>query len=294
MSMMPNNPRAVAGNNEAPDYAKEVTDRLAEEYGKLNATVTGLLNEARDAPEEVADDATMGILAKLIVRFRDAANRLEAMRVSEKQAFLRGGEGVDQFFFALVDKCLRRDRKNRPGAADILQSRLDAYQQRKLAEEQARRRREAEETARLAREARNREEAERRAAEEARVAAERARKPETAEAKGVAAVQQESIADAAGVDAALATGQAEEAHIATLARPADMVRTRVESGPLVTMATEPYAVVEDAAQLDAIKLWPFVTLDAKEKALRAWARNTGFTQQMAGASIGKRPKSVVR
>ncbi len=67
-----------------------------------------------------------------------------------------------------------------------------------------------------------------------------------------------------------------------------------ESGTLSTMADEPYAEILDAALLDKNTLWPFISEDAKGKALRAWAKTTGHRQQMAGASIGKRQKSVVR
>ena len=60
------------------------------------------------------------------------------------------------------------------------------------------------------------------------------------------------------------------------------------------MATEPYALVEDFELLDKAALWPFIKQDVIEQALRAWARTTGHNQQMAGAKIGRRPKTVVR
>ena len=87
---------------------------------------------------------------------------------------------------------------------------------------------------------------------------------------------------------------AQQAHIDTLAKPADIVRTRVEEGPTVTMQREAFAIVVDAALLDVAKLWPFVALAEKEKALRAWAKNTGYGTQMPGAEVGYRPKTVVR
>ena len=92
----------------------------------------------------------------------------------------------------------------------------------------------------------------------------------------------------------LAIGKAEQAHIDTLAKPADIMRTRGTDGTLSTMATEPFAEVTDRDQLDKAKLWPFFTDEAIEKALRAWAKTTGHKVSMDGASIGKRPKSVVR
>jgi hypothetical protein len=36
----PLNPRAVPGSNEAPDYAQQVTERIASEYVGLTTTLT--------------------------------------------------------------------------------------------------------------------------------------------------------------------------------------------------------------------------------------------------------------
>lgn len=289
------NPRAVAGNNEAPDYAKSVTDQMRRDYAEVETTVGLLLEEARALPTEIADDAEKGKFTALIKRFRDLTKRLEAFQAREKEPYLRGGQAVDQFFYGLWDKCARRDRKNKPGAADVLMARLNDYDTRKLAEERARREREAAEAARIAREAaaeRARQEA---VAEAARLAAERARAPAKAAEKASLATAAEAQADAAGVEAVVTADKAQETHIATLAKPAEIMRHRdAETGTLSTMATEAFAEITDADLLDKNKLWPFIKLEAKEQALRAWAKTTGHTQQMPGASIGKRPKSVVR
>lgn len=274
------------GDNNAPDYAKQVTEQMARDYAELSNTVSSLLDEARTVPVEITDDEEMGIAAKLIKRLRDTATRIEAFRNKEKEPYLRGGQAVDGFFATLYDKCARKDRKAKPGAADILQARLDDYQQRKLAEEQARRRREAEEAARKEREAREAAEKAAREAEERRLAAERARKPETIEAKSNEAAVKEAEADAALTEAKLAAEHAEETYVNTLARPADMVRTRVDDGPLVTMQQVGYAEVEDSTLLDKELLWPFIKEDAKEAALRQWAKTTGYNKPMAGAAIG--------
>lgn len=294
MSIVDQNPRAVAGNNKAPDYAQRVTEQIAIDYAELSANVTLMLDEARVLPKEIEDEATLGLYAKLIKRFRDTTARITAFRTAEKEPYLRGGQAVDAFFFSLEDKCARREKKNKPGAADILQDRLDDYQQRKLAQEQAVRRRAAEETARIERETREAAEKAAREAEEARLAAERARKPETTAAKTEIAEHKETVADAATVAAQVAGAAAEDAYVETLARPADLVRTRVEDGPLVTMNQIGYAEIVDDAKLDKEKLWAFISLDAKEKALRAWAKTTGHRTQMEGAAIGHKNKSAVR
>jgi chemotaxis protein histidine kinase CheA len=282
------------GHNRPPDFAATVAEQLARDYGELNRSVESLLEESLALPPQVADDDDMGLYARLIKRMRDAAARVEALRVNEKEPHMRAAQAVDSFFFALAEKLCRRTRTAKPGRADFLQARLDDYNQRKLRQEQERRRLEQEERFRQAREAEAKAREEARKAEEARLAAERARKPENVAAKDVLATEAEQAAAVAIADATVAASRAEEAHVAALAKPADMVRTRVEQGPLVTMAEEGYATVENFSMLDGAKLWPFVPTAAKEQALRSWARNTGFAQQMLGASIGKRSKTVVR
>ena len=225
---------------------------------------------------------------------RDADKRVEGLREIEKTPYLRRGQGVDQFFGRLAERLFRRNKKDRPGAADTLQDRLTAYDTKKLREEQERRRKEAEEAARIAREETARAAQAAREAEEARLAAERARKPETTAAKAAVADLAEQQAFAAGLAASAAADQAEAAYVETLAKPAELMRNRGADGTLTTMARENYAEIVDEAQLDKIALWPFISLDAKEKALRQWAKTTGHSKQMSGAAIGSRSKSVVR
>lgn len=276
------------------DLPAQVVIYLDDEYSRIPRTVDELLAEARALPQAIDDDQTMGLYAKLIKRLRDLTKEIESHHAKEKAPYLRSSQAVDNWFFSLWSRCARRQRADKPGAADVLQARLDDYNQRKLLAEQERRRKAAEEAARNARAAAEKAERERREAEEARLAAERARKVETIAAKGAVAAVAAEVASVSANNAALAEAHAEQAHIDTLARPADMIRTRVDEGPTVTMATEPYAIVEDEELLDMAKLWPFVKSDEKARALRAWAKTTNFNQQMAGAKIGRKPKSVVR
>ena len=294
MNSPADNPSSVIGHNKGPDAAKMVAEALERDYAETVKNVSDLLDQARDLPKEIGDDEQMGAVAKIIRGLRDTTSRLTAFHKAEKEPHLRAGQAVDSFFFSLIDKCARRDRKNKPGAADVLQARLDDYNQRKLRAEQERRRREAEEADRIAREKREAEEKAAREAEEARLAAERARKPEHIEAKGEIATVKEDEASTAKIEADLAAEKAEEAYVGTLARPADIVRTRVDEGPLVTMQSVGYAEIEDSSRLDKAILWPFISEDSKEKALRAWAKTTGYRQQMDGAAIGKRNRSAIR
>lgn len=296
------NPNAVIGGNRPPlarsiaseeNFAAHVTAFLEEEYRDLFKSVSELLDEARALPESVDGDAVMGEYAKIIKRLRDTDARAEAFRVKEVEPYLRGQQAVNAIFFSTRDKIRRRASANRAGVIDILSARLDDYNQRKLAAEQERRRVAAELEARLAREAQAKAAREAAAAEEARLAAERARKPETTAAKGAAASAAEQQASASRVEAAISAERAQDAHIATLAKPADIVRTRVESGPLVTMGAKVWAEVTDSAKLDKEKLWAFIPEATKAQALRAWAKNTGYTVPMDGADIGKGQKSRV-
>ena len=298
-----NNPREVIGGNNPPlartiaaeeNFAATVTAFLEDEYSQLPVTVSHILEAARAIPHTIDNEDDMGECARVIKLLRDEAARIEAFRVKEKEPYLRGEQAVDAYFFGQKEKCVRRDKKAKPGAADILQSLLDDYNQRKLAAEQRRRQEEADKAAREAAEARQREQEAAAKAEADRQAAERARKPETQQQKtAIAEASQQEAADAA-VNADLAAQAAEQAHVDTLAKPADLVRTRVSQGPTVTMGTEPYALIEDIAQLDRAVLWPFIKTDAIESALRSWAKTTNYNQQMAGARIGRRPKSIVR
>lgn len=318
MSDEAENPRERLGGNNPPlgamigqtegDFAAITSDYLADAFAKQIEIATSLLGEARDLPKEIPDDETKGKFTSLIKRLRDHSKTLTALHVAQKTPYLRGGQAVDQYFFGTIDKLARRVKTNNPGAADILNNRLTEYDNKILAAEQARRQREADEAAKDAREAAQKAEAERlaeekrvREAEEAALAAERARNPErreekaaVAEAAHSAAQDQGQKADAATVDAQVALGKAQEAHLATTAKAADIMRTRGEDGTLSTMGTEKFAEILDFEALDSAKLWPYISADAKQKAVTAFARATDYRVAMPGCSIGRRNKSTVR
>jgi hypothetical protein len=290
------NPRAVVGDNQAPDYAQRVTDQMARDYAALTISIAELLDKARAAAVTVSTDEEAIALGIIVKDLRDAFNRADAYRTSEKEPFLRSEQAVDAFFFQWMEKCRRRnprDRSQKPGAADILQARIDDFLERKRIAEEERRRLEAEETARVARAAAAEQARLAAEAEEARLAAERARKPETVAVKEEVATKAEEAASAATVEANVAQEKAQDAHIATLAPAAEMVRTRGE-GVLLTQAKENYAIMVDRSKLDMAKLAPFFTDAEVEKALRGWAKTTGYNQPMDGAEIGRKNKGVTR
>jgi hypothetical protein len=285
---------AVAGHNAPPDHGRIAAERMEEEYSKLAGQVDALLDEARTAPTTVTDDETAGILAKLVKRFRDVTAQLKSYHTTEKEPYLRAGQAVDRYFFGLIEKCSRRNIRDKPGAADILQARIDNYQQQKLMAERIRR----DEEARLAREAEERIRDERiaqeAAAEEARKAAERARKAENIVAHQATASTHQVAANALTAREDLAREQRIEAQQAAAAKPSEMVGTRLSDDVKVTMRTEGYCNILDVNELDMVALWPFIDDAAKEKACRSWAKTTGYKKQMPGADIGFREKTVIR
>lgn len=299
------NPRERLGSNNPPiwavlkgfaaeeNFAATVSGFLADEYKQWPITVAELLDEARALPAVIEDDATKAKVTTLMKRLRDTAAKIDKIHTAEKEPYLRGGQAVDQFCFGLIGKLAKRATRDNPGAYDILQRGLTDYDNKKLAEEQERRRIAAAEEARKAREAQEKAAAEARAAEEARLAAERARAPAKIEEKTEAAKIAEQAASQAAVDVTVANARAEQAHIDTLAKSADIMRSRQDDGTMSTMAQEKYAEVVDRTKLDMATLWPYLDNAAIEKALRQWARVTDFNTPMAGAAIGRRNKSKV-
>lgn len=303
-SIVQGNPREQIGGNNPPlarsiaaetgDFAQVVTGFLEEEYRQYPVQLESLLDGARNLPETITSPEDKEATATVVKQFRDLRAKFEAFQKREKQPYLRGGQAVDQFFFGMIDKIARRSRENRAGASDTLLARITDYDNRLIAEENERRRLAAAETARIAREAQEKADRERREAEEARLKAERARSEERRSVLAAEATQAEQTAAASHVEAAITTAKAEERHIATLVKPADLARNRGNDGTLTTVAQEKYAVMTDRSLLNKDLLWPFIPAAEIEKALRAWAKTVDFNQQMPGAEIGRRNKSVVR
>lgn len=293
---MDENSRAVIGDNQAPAYAQRVTEMLERDYGALNESVAAVLDRARNCPKEVTSDEEATAIGLVVKEIREADKRAEAFRVSEKEPHRLSAEAVDSFFFSIREKLARRnprDRSQRPGAADVLQARIDAYLERKRVAEEQRRQEEARRLAAQAAQKAAEERAAREAEEAARLAAARARKPENVAARTAEANQAAQAHSEAALESKVAQTQAVGAHIATLAKPAELSRTRGD-GVLLTEARQPFAVMTDRAKLDKEALWPFFTDDEVEKALRQWAKTTGHNRPMDGAEIGHRAKGVTR
>lgn len=288
----------LSNSNNAPDYAQQETERLAQDYVGLTDSLSELLAEATAFPRGVNDDAEALARGGVIKKLRDLDGRVEGVRVLEKEPHLRRGNAVDSFFNVMRDQIGRRVRTAKPGAIDLLQADINDYQERKIAAERARQeaaRREAERIAREQMEMARK--AEQEAAEKA-AAAERARKAENIAARQQEAEAQQRAADIARAEAQRAAELAEEARLASLAKPAEIARVRGAdqsgAGVTLTVAKEAYAILTDRDMVDMSILRPYFTDAEIEKALRGWAKATGHRVQMNGAEIGFRNKGVTR
>jgi myosin heavy subunit len=309
------NPRAVEGDNRAPDFARLETLRLVDEYKGFSNTLLELSDEADKVPDEITSDDEALKTGAIIKRFRDLSERLENTRAIEKEPHLRRGNAVDSFFNGLKKIIAAGDKNERrvnPGWIDKLQAKINAYQDAKEARERARLEAERIAAQKAFEEAQRKAEAERQAAarlaaeaEQRRLEAERARAPAKIEEKTAAAQEAAQSATAAETAAFQSDAVAEqsrdaatEARLATYVKPADIVRTRgiTEQGAGVTLtkAKENYAEVVDRSLLDATKLFPYFSDAEVEKALRGFAKATQYREQMAGAEIGTRTKGVTR
>lgn len=274
------------GDNRPPDRGSETWNQLSRDYAELAGSAASLLETARSLGETVENERELEGFSNVIVAMRDAAARAEAARVAEKEPYLRGGQAVDGFFSSLKERLSK--------GMNVLQRRVDAYQQRKRDAERERLRLIAEQTAREERERREAAAKAAREAEEKRLAAERARLEQTRAAKGASASVAEQEAAAAAAAASTAAQEAEAARIDTLRPSADLVRERFEGGRVVTGQDVGYAELVDRDKVDMNALRPYFTDKEIEKALRGWAKATGHSKQMAGAEIGFRFRAPVR
>lgn len=263
----------------------DIQDAITAHYADLAADVTAMLNRARELPVEV-DAKSHTPVSTTIKDIRELSRKADALRVKEKDPYLRGGDVIHQFFKEMID---RLDKTQ-----TILNKRLTVYDARRAAEERQRRAQEAAEAARIAREAEEKRIAEERAAAESAAAAARARKQENIEAHQERAAEHEAAANEAAVDQMIANDAATQARHATMVKTADLTRTRHETGVMSTMRQVPYVEIVDRTKLDKEALWPFIRDDELLKALKAYGRTTSHKKPMEGAIIELRDESIVR
>jgi hypothetical protein len=284
------------GDNVDVSYFETETARLKQDYDYLAVQVAEQTTECSGI-SVINDQPTKDVVTAHIKKMRETYKRILGVHEAEKAPHLERGRANDGFFFALMDKLGRRDKKAKPGEADRLNQLLTDYDVRVLAEEEEKRRKAAAEAAAAAAAAeadRLRKEQE---AEDARLAAERARKPDTTAAKAAVAEAKEAEASAARVEETVAAARAEEAYINSLATPADIMRQRSTVGVTSGMASEKFREITDRNTLDLEKLRPYLAVAALETALNKYAESVGYSNdesvQIKGARFGKRPKSRV-
>ena len=311
-------PRLQPGANaNGPDYAKEEAARLAKEYQGLQQTLEALAEQAKKSPPIDSDEIALE-KGGIIKRFRDLYSRLDNTRVVEVEPNLRRMNAANAFFNGLKKIIQPEDKKERrssPGYIDRLQAEIDVWQEQKEARQRARLeaiRIEAERQARLAAEKLEAEKAEakrledeaverQREAERARAPAQVEKKTEVAEEASKAAGQAHGAVHGAAVAVEQTSAKAEEAYISTLAKSADLVRTRgvTEQGGGVTLTTTTTTTAELIdrkliTDADKVKLFAYLSDNEIEKAIRAFARATQYAEPMAGTSISKGKKGVTR
>jgi chemotaxis protein histidine kinase CheA len=285
--------KAAALGVNIPDYAAEEYARLLREFGGYETDVAAINDEARKLPAEFDDKETADSYTAIINRMSDLDKRIEGSRISEGTPYLRKKDACDSFFFGLRERLFKRKPKDKNGSADILHARLHAYNLRRL-EAERRAREEAERRAAKAEaEARAMREAAERTQREAEEKAARARKAENIKAAEEAARVAKEAADKAAAEEETKRAERQQAEEANRAKPADMVRERHSEG-MNTMAMVWFVGIDDEMKLDPVKLWPFIKTDAKESALKNWAKTTNYRQPMPGAIIEERPDTRVR
>lgn len=234
-------------------------DRLALDHAPLAEEVENLAAKANAAPKIVDSDQAANLVGDLIKEIAAEAKRVNGTREAEKEPFLKGGREVDGFFKAFSD---RLDRMK-----DGLQARITAFLRAKAAEA---RRLQEEEANRLRFEA-----------EQRRLEAEQAAK--AGRMDDAQADMREAIAAEDG---------AHEASLAASSKPADLARTRSDSGTLSTLKATWTFEIADWDSVDLTKLRPHLKRDDVEKAIRRYVQVGG--RELAGVRIFQDEHAVIR
>lgn len=299
------------------DFAKLETERLKREYAHLETKYERLAAEA-DAVDVVPDDETSLRLGGTIKALRDLRSLMENTRKVETEEWLRrknAGDAYFGFYTEAIQPEDKRQRLNRPGVIDRAQTKINAHLDRKeaLARAEAERvraeeQRKADEARRAAEKAAEESRKAEREAQEARDRIERARSEESrlarqAEADAAAKAAAEKAAQAKSTEVAANTAdeRRQDAHIATLATSADVVRmkgnTAEGGGVTQTKATEKFAYVTDRSLIDEkarALLFTYLTDAEVEKTVRAFANKTNYGMELPGCAIGTRKTGVTR
>ncbi len=252
------------GDNQPPEDADPLRDRMADIHGALVARQAALLaDEALRVPEIIEDEEGAEKVTDYIKELAGCVKTLEGARVSEKEPFLKSGRTVDGFFKKMTDNLGAVKR----GASKV----LTVYEREKAERE----RRRLDEEARLAREE-----------------AERAQ--QEAEARA------DALADARDLDGAIEAEEQAKQAAADLVQverdaavnAAELSRTRSAKGAVSSLRTFWDFKELDRAQIDLEALRHHLPHAAIESAVRAFVKAGG--RDLAGVEIFENTASVVR
>ncbi len=256
---MQNTSENPIGHNQPPSDMEILQGAMNEKHARVLDGAAKLIEAAVRIPDVIEDDETAGKASDYIKMVTGCRKNIETIRVSEKEPHLKMGRLVDGFFKVktdLLDNAMTRAK--RP---------LDNWLKKKAAEEQARRNEEA---------ARLRRESEEQAAAAALLE------------KAKLQPQAESMLDQAQITAAVA----DKADKAAEAKPAEMAKSRGDSGALATLRTRWVGELTDIGTLDLEALRFHINPDALQKAINSFVAAGG--RKLHGGKIYEKSETVVR
>jgi hypothetical protein len=235
---------------------------LSVDHHTLSVLIDEIGKKAIKVPAKITNNETLDPWQDQLSEITKLLKNIEAKREDTKAPYLQAGRMVDGYFTELKSRLLKFYSQIATPVESYLKEKRD--EERRRLEAEAKRIREEEERQRVITEQKRREEAEAtRKAEEARREATRLANDARAEAANRQALIAADRAREAAEQAAALERQAQ-------ARSADLARTRSSSGTLSTLTDSWDFEIMDIDEIKGAPLWPYITRDAKEKAIRKY------------------------
>jgi hypothetical protein len=251
--------KSALGHNNPPNDAQLLTDHLHSAHAKLLDNAGKLVEAVGRIPEKCEDQETAGKIGDLIKMLTGDRKKLETARVAEKEPYLSLGRAVDGFFKTYLDRIDQAKLRAQKPLDAFLKAEAEKERLRRI-EEAARLQREADEKAALAAKA-----------EEANL---------------------QPIAESTFIDAQVTEQQAQKMQASAEAKPAELAKSRGESGSFASLRTRWVGEVEDRNTLDLEALRPHINFDSLQRAVNAFVAAGG--RELKGAKIYEKSETVVR